>query len=135
MSGAETGSALARAKADRLAGPHRGRGAELCGPFAARRPPELPAPQCPSARGWQPLPPLSLPATRQREETFRVVLEWPHRRAARRPVLVVVEDLHWVDASTPKFVGQLLAEGLHPATFTDVRTPLSPLVATSPGIG
>src|SRR5436309_1614558 len=40
-------------------------------------------------------PPLSLPATRQREETLRTMLEWLHARAARRPVLFVVEDLHW----------------------------------------
>jgi hypothetical protein len=45
-------------------------------------------------------PPLSLSPTRQREETFRALLEWLHVRAARKTVLFVVEDLHWVDAST-----------------------------------
>ena len=50
-------------------------------------------------------PPLSLPPARQREETFRLMLEWLHMRAARRPVLFVVEDLHWVDASTLEFLG------------------------------
>jgi serine/threonine protein kinase len=39
-------------------------------------------------------PPLSLSPVRQREETFRALLEWLHSRAARRPVLFVVEDLH-----------------------------------------
>ena len=53
------------------------------------------------------------PPARQREETFRAMLEWLHTRAARRPVLFVVEDLHWVDASTLEFLGQFLAEGLH----------------------
>ena len=63
-------------------------------------------------------PPLSLSPVRQREETFRVMLEWLHTRAARKPVLFVVEDLHWVDASTLEFLGQFLAEGLHDSILT-----------------
>jgi serine/threonine protein kinase/predicted ATPase len=72
---------------------------------------------------------LSLPATegypanplspvRQREETFRVMLEWLRVQAARRPVLFVVEDLHWVDASTLEFLGQFLAGGQHDSILT-----------------
>ena len=74
-------------------------------------------------------PPLSLSPTRQREETFRAMLEWLHTRAARRPVLFVVEDLHWVDASTREFRAQFLAEGLHDRILTvltfrpEFRTP------------
>jgi serine/threonine protein kinase/predicted ATPase len=73
--------------------------------------------------------PLSLSPTRQREETFRAMLEWLHTRAARRPILFVVEDLHWVDASTLEFLGQFLAEGLHDSILTvltfrpEFRTP------------
>jgi serine/threonine protein kinase/predicted ATPase len=63
-------------------------------------------------------PVLSLSPVRQREETFRAMLEWLHTRAGRRPVLFVVEDLHWVDASTLEFLGQLLAEGLHDSILT-----------------
>ena len=63
-------------------------------------------------------PPLSLSPARQREETFRAMLEWLHTRAARKPVLFVVEDLHWVDASTLEFLGQFLAEGLHDSILT-----------------
>jgi class 3 adenylate cyclase/tetratricopeptide (TPR) repeat protein len=56
-------------------------------------------------------PPLSLSPARQRDETFRAMLEWLHVRAARRPTLFVVEDLHWADASTLEFLGQFVAEG------------------------
>src|SRR5262249_53745853 len=54
-------------------------------------------------------PALSLSPVRQREETFRALLEWLHTRSARRPVLLVVEDLHWVDAATLEFLRQFLA--------------------------
>ena len=63
-------------------------------------------------------PPPSLPPARQREETFRAMLEWLHTRAARRPVLFVVEDLHWADASTLEFLGQFLAEGQNDSILT-----------------
>ena len=33
-------------------------------------------------------------------------------------MLFVVEDLHWVDASTLEFLGQFLAEGLHDRVLT-----------------
>ena len=49
---------------------------------------------------------------------FAAMLEWLHTRAARKPVLFVVEDLHWVDASTLEFLGQFLAEGLHDSILT-----------------
>jgi serine/threonine protein kinase/predicted ATPase len=58
-------------------------------------------------------PPLSLPPARQREETFRLLLEWLHARAARGTFLFVVEDLHWADASTREFLGQFIAEFQH----------------------
>ncbi len=63
-------------------------------------------------------PPSSLPPARQREETFRAMLEWLHTRAARRPILFVVEDLHWADASTLEFLGQFLAEGQNESILT-----------------
>ena len=63
-------------------------------------------------------PPPSLPPARQREETFRAMLEWLHTRAARRPILFVVEDLHWADASTLEFLGQFLAEGQNDSILT-----------------
>ena len=63
-------------------------------------------------------PPLALSPVRQREETFRAILDWLQTRAGRKPVLFVVEDLHWVDASTLEFLGQFLAEGLHDSILT-----------------
>jgi hypothetical protein len=63
-------------------------------------------------------PPLSLSPVQQRQETFRALLEWLHTLAARKPILFVVEDLHWVDASTLEFLGQFLAEGLHNSILT-----------------
>jgi serine/threonine protein kinase/tetratricopeptide (TPR) repeat protein len=58
-------------------------------------------------------PPLGLPPARLREETFRLMQEWLHVLATRGPVLFVVEDLHWCDASTLEFLGQFLAEFQH----------------------
>src|SRR5262249_23812705 len=66
----------------------------------------------------EPFIPLTLAPVRQREETFRAILEWLRTRALRRPVLFIVEDLHWVDASTLEFLGQFLAEGLHDRILT-----------------
>src|SRR5262249_21398243 len=63
-------------------------------------------------------PPLALSPVRQREETFRAMLEWLHVRATRRPFLFIVEDLHWVDASTLEFLGQFIAEGLQASILT-----------------
>jgi class 3 adenylate cyclase len=61
----------------------------------------------------QQFPPLALSPVRQREETFRALLDWLRVRSSKKPVLFVVEDLHWVDATTLEFLTQFLAEGLH----------------------
>jgi class 3 adenylate cyclase/predicted ATPase len=63
-------------------------------------------------------PPVLLSPVRQREETCRAMLDWLHTRAARKPILFVVEDLHWVDASTLEFLGQFLTEGQHDCILT-----------------
>src|SRR5262249_37347126 len=56
-------------------------------------------------------PPLALSPARPRDQTFRALLEVLQARAARRPILFVVEDLHWADASTLEFLGEFVAEG------------------------
>jgi class 3 adenylate cyclase/tetratricopeptide (TPR) repeat protein len=74
-------------------------------------------------------PALAMTPARQREELFRVMLEWLHVRAARRPTLFVVEDLHWADASTLEFLGQYLEQGQQDRLLTvltfrpEFRTP------------
>ena len=58
-------------------------------------------------------PAIPMPPAKQRAETFRFMLDWLHTRASRKPILFVVEDLHWADASTLEFLEQFFAEGLH----------------------
>ncbi len=63
-------------------------------------------------------PPLGLPSIREREETFQAMCEWLRAYSERRPVLFVVEDLHWIDASTLEFLGRFLAEGQYDRVLT-----------------
>ncbi|OAI43242.1 hypothetical protein AYO41_02420 [Verrucomicrobia bacterium SCGC AG-212-E04] len=58
-------------------------------------------------------PAAGLTPAREREETFRVLREWLRARARRQPVLFVVEDLHWIDASSLEFLAQFIGEGLN----------------------
>jgi class 3 adenylate cyclase/predicted ATPase len=43
-----------------------------------------------------------------REKTIEVMLIWLHRQTELRPVIVVVEDIHWADASTLHVITLLL---------------------------
>jgi predicted ATPase len=64
------------------------------------------------------LEPLGLSPVREREEVFKALRAWLRACSVRRPVLFIVEDLHWVDASTLELLGQFLAEGLHDRILT-----------------
>ena len=59
-----------------------------------------------------------LTPAREREETFRVLRQWLRAYSAKRPVLFVVEDLHWSDASSLEFLGQFISEGPHDRILT-----------------
>jgi predicted ATPase len=60
----------------------------------------------------------SLPPAREREETFRALRQWLHAHSRKRPVLFVVEDLHWIDASSQEFLGQFISSGPHDRILT-----------------
>jgi class 3 adenylate cyclase/predicted ATPase len=53
-------------------------------------------------------PPLDLPADRQRQLTIDALVGIWLTRAGHQPVLLVVEDLHWVDPSTLDLLTHLL---------------------------
>ncbi len=54
------------------------------------------------------VPPLALSPQRQKEKTLEALVDWLTEQASRRPVLFIVEDMHWVDPSTLEFLGLLL---------------------------
>jgi class 3 adenylate cyclase/predicted ATPase len=56
-------------------------------------------------------PPLSLSPHQQKHKTFEALLILLAALAAQRPVLFVVEDLHYLDPSTLEFLDLLLAQG------------------------
>ncbi len=56
-------------------------------------------------------PPLDLPADRQRQLTIDVLVELAIERSRRQPVLVVFEDLHWIDPSSLDLLTQLIERG------------------------
>jgi class 3 adenylate cyclase len=52
--------------------------------------------------------PPALTPQRLKERTLEVLLDWIHAYADRQPTLFIVEDLHWADATTLEFLGQLI---------------------------
>jgi hypothetical protein len=50
-------------------------------------------------------PPLTLTPQKQKEKTQQAVLKWLLVEAARQPVRLDVEDLHWADPSTLELLG------------------------------
>jgi len=53
-------------------------------------------------------PPLQMSAQRQKHRLFQVLMHLLEVLASRRPVLLVVEDLHWIDPSTDELIGGLI---------------------------
>jgi class 3 adenylate cyclase/predicted ATPase len=58
-------------------------------------------------------PPLDLPADRQRQLTIDALITITLTRADYQPLLVVVEDLHWIDPSTLDLLTQLIEHVPH----------------------
>ncbi len=57
------------------------------------------------------LPPLNMSPDRQKERMLEVLLDWLRLRASGRPVLFIVEDLHWVDPTTQELLGRFVEQG------------------------
>jgi predicted ATPase len=53
-------------------------------------------------------PSLSLTPQRQKQKTFEAVLAGLLQEAEQQPMLVIMEDLHWVDPSTLELLGLLI---------------------------
>ena len=53
-------------------------------------------------------PPLDLPAQRQRELTIAALLDQLSGLAARQPVLMVLEDGHWLDPTTTELFERMI---------------------------
>jgi predicted ATPase len=53
-------------------------------------------------------PDLTLTPQRQRQQTLEALVTWLAAEAQRQPVLVIVEDLHWIDPSTLELLSLLI---------------------------
>ena len=51
---------------------------------------------------------ISLTPQRQKQQTLEVLVEQVAGLAAQRPVLLVYEDAHWIDASTIELLGLII---------------------------
>src|SRR5262249_2563390 len=53
-------------------------------------------------------PALTLTPHQQRQKTLEILLTWLAVEAERQPVLLIVEDLHWIDPSTLALLSLLI---------------------------
>jgi len=81
--------------------------------------------------------PLNLPPEQQKQKTLHALLTLLLRIAAQRSVLLIMEDLHWVDPTTLELLSLLVDQGptariLPLWTFRPDFTPPGPVAHTSP---
>ena len=62
-----------------------------------------------------------LPADQQKRQSMEAVLEILRRRAEQQPVVLIVEDLHWVDPTTIDLLG-LVVDSIHDARILALFT-------------
>jgi tetratricopeptide (TPR) repeat protein len=67
-------------------------------------------------------PPLGLSAQRQRQRLLELLVDLLKGAASRGPVLVVVEDLHWIDPSTDELLGLVVEATTHLPVLTIITT-------------
>ncbi len=63
-------------------------------------------------------PELAMPPQTQREQTTQLLLDWLKELSVLQPLLLIIEDLHWVDPSTLEFVELLVDRGLNDRILT-----------------
>jgi class 3 adenylate cyclase/tetratricopeptide (TPR) repeat protein len=56
-------------------------------------------------------PPLMLSPQQQRQKMLEMLLTFVVEQARHRPVVLIVEDLHWIDPSTLEFIDLLIDQG------------------------
>jgi class 3 adenylate cyclase/predicted ATPase len=62
-----------------------------------------------------------MPADQQKLQTMRALMTIPFRRAHKQPVMLIVEDLHWIDPTTLEYLNMLVDE-VHTAPILAVFT-------------
>jgi class 3 adenylate cyclase/predicted ATPase len=58
-------------------------------------------------------PPLTIAPERQKQRTLDALVAWVRLEAARQPMLLVVEDLHWIDPSTLELLELIIDQLVH----------------------
>src|SRR6185503_17868488 len=59
--------------------------------------------------GLSPPTPLTLNPDVQRRKTMELLAQWNLALAASQPLVLLVEDLHWCDASSLELLGRIIA--------------------------
>jgi tetratricopeptide (TPR) repeat protein len=62
--------------------------------------------------------PLNLTPIRQKERTLEAIYQWLRAYASQQPVLFILEDLHWLDASSLEFLTMFVNTGLNDSVLT-----------------